>query len=246
MQEAATAQGSLLPSIGETASNALSIDVWDLDLTGVKGRLDDTMLAKVQAVAKSPLPALSPCDEPYFLKCLRTMKASLPRRLIDDVSGELMAETYQQALGGKPKRAIGFLAAEAIKRCQWFPTIAECLTILAEWERNDPASQIKAKAEVLARGEMQARLGDVLKVLERRDMPQAEIDALPDQWKRVAAEKCLLWAWPDGRFTVRKDIEKMDPEAAEAERERNRVMFAEWREINKRKAAAAAEAEKAA
>jgi flagellum-specific peptidoglycan hydrolase FlgJ len=63
--------------------------------------------------------------------------AVLPKRNSDDVSGELLVAAYQRHLGHLSGPAISFMADEVMRKCQWFPTIAECLEIAAEHRRND-------------------------------------------------------------------------------------------------------------
>ena len=70
----------------------------DLDLTAMPERLDDAMLAEVEALANLPLPALPNCDSRSFRQALRMMLAALPRRQSDDVSGELFVEAYERQL----------------------------------------------------------------------------------------------------------------------------------------------------
>lgn len=197
------------------------------DLTSLPARLDDGALAMVEEVARSSLPVLPPCDETHFVRCYRLM-LTLPRKADDELTGTARLNLYTRMLGSYPTEAINHLAEQAIASCDWFPTPKQCLDILAGWKRTDDPAQIKAKAGILARRERQARADDMLAALDRREMTQAEIDALPLRIKRIAAERCTLWAWPDGRFTVRKDWRAMTEAEAEADRREVAAMMAEW------------------
>lgn len=176
----------------------------DLDLMTLPARLDDTTLAQVEVIANSPLPALSRCDDGHFLKCMRSL-AILPKRADSETSGELRTALYQRMLGHLSHDAISFLTENALATCQWFPTIAECNTIVARWQRNDAAVQRRARAEGRARAERQARFDEAMDALAGRTLDQLAIDALPERWKAIAAERCYLWRHPDGTYTVRPD-----------------------------------------
>lgn len=108
------------------------------------------------------------------------MLAVLPRQHTDSIGGELFVETYRRQLGHFSDAAIAHLADRATRDCRWFPTIAECLEILAGWQRCDEATRRRATAHSLARQERMERERD-----ERtnshpaRVMPQDEIDRLP-------------------------------------------------------------------
>lgn len=163
-------QGKIIrdPSTGETALLGHSID--DLDLTTLPARLDDPTLARVQAFARSPLPALPPCDSVTMGQALRMMLSVLPRRHADDVSGELFVAAYERQLGGYPAQAIEWLCDRAIETKQWFPTVAECHEMLTTWVRRDEAVQRRQQARRRAYDEEQAR---------RREQPAYSYDPPP-------------------------------------------------------------------
>ena len=129
----------------------------DLDLESLPERLDDRQLAMVKRIAASPLPSLPPCSEIELVKCLRIMRAVLPRQISDDLSGELFVEAYARQLGEYPAAAIGYLADQATRQCRWFPTIAECLEILSGWRRWDADTMRRSDATRLANREQAAR-----------------------------------------------------------------------------------------
>lgn len=129
----------------------------DLDLTTLPDRLDDGLLARVKAISSSPLPPPIPCSDAHFSKILRTMLAVLPRRVSDDVGGELFVAAYQHKLGHLPQEAINYIADKALGECKWFPTIAECLELLVGWRRWDSHAQRKQAATSLANHETTLR-----------------------------------------------------------------------------------------
>lgn len=155
---------------------------------------------------------------------MMVLLASLPKRVSDESDGALLIAAYKRMLGHHPAPAIDYLSAQALIRCKWFPTIAECSEIIGEWKRRDD----RPLAALKVRQELQARFDETLAALQRRALSQAEIDALPERTKRIAADKAWLWAWPDGRFTVRKDLAKMTEPEADAERAAVAQMMASW------------------
>lgn len=234
--ETAKPMGALLPGIvdpgmGVTVSSGpLTKPSEVLDLDSLPKRLDDRTLALLKEISDSPLPAPVRADDEHFAKCLRSM-AILPGRKEDEISGKLRHKLYAAKLQVFSNEALSYLVSKVLDQCQWFPSIAECLAILRTWPSREVAEQRQSKANVLFQTELQTRMNEALAELEARALDQAAIDALPAKIKRIAAEKGYLWAWPDGRFTVRVDIFALPPEQQEAEREKNRVMMAEWAQI---------------
>lgn len=135
-QEIATTSG--------TGQCALLTD--SLDLTNLPDKLDAETLARVEAISRSPLPELPPCDNQTFAQALRMMLAVLPKRHLDELSGELLVAAYRESLGRYPAQAIDYLRRDAINHCKWFPTIAECHEILGKWRRRDEFTQRKSQA----------------------------------------------------------------------------------------------------
>lgn len=190
-------QANLPATTTETDLRALSTSGSVLDgLAALPKRLSDADLAAVVKVAEYPLPALPACEESVLEEELRLLTV-LPRRRADEVTGALMVSAYKDVLGEYPVQAIRFLRHHALRHCKFMPSTAECVEILEGWQRRD--GQAKAKAEVLRRNEMQARMEDTMARLQREALDQAAIDALPENWKRIAETRGLL------RITERDD-----------------------------------------
>lgn len=134
------------------------------------------------------------------------MSATLPRRASDEVSGELMLEVYRRKLVGYPRKAMTYLFEQSVERCQWFPTIAECLAIIGEWKRADQHTARRDIACARVGSEKQARFDEAMAALASGQMAQEQIDALPLRWKKIASERCLLWWHNDNTFTLRKAL----------------------------------------
>jgi hypothetical protein len=165
-------------------------------------RLDDQALAMLTDMAASPLPALPPCPDGDFAELLRALTI-LPRRADDEVTGELRAKIYRRKLGGYSHDALKFMVSTVLDELDWFPTIAQCQAILARWERNDEAVHRQAAATNRARAERRARFDDVMRALERREMDQAAIDALPERLRVIGMERGFLRLHDDGVYRAR-------------------------------------------
>ena len=163
-----------------------SID--NLDLASLPPRLDDEMLERVTAIARTPLPDPEPANPRHFNQCLRVMLAVLPKRSSDDVSGELFVAAYQKKLGHYCDDAISFLADKAMERCQWFPTIHECIEIIGDWRRNDEHTRRRANAQNIAGVERVQRERDNQDWRTKHNhfgITQAEVDGMSEQMKRI-------------------------------------------------------------
>lgn len=177
----------------------------DLDLTALPSRLDDTMLARVEAIAAAPLPTLQPCDSQRFGQALRMMLAVLPRRQADEVSGELFVAAYERALGGYPAAAIDHLCDKAIRSCRWFPTVAECIEILSTWVRRDAATERKGRAEDLARRERGRRLSDGWTPPPGPALTQSAIDFMPQVMRDIGVKCGAIVQDEDGTYRPAPD-----------------------------------------
>lgn len=159
----------------------------DLDLESLPNRLDDATLARVEAIARAPLPPLSPCDRQRFGQTLRMMLAVLPRRQADEISGELFVAAYERELAAWPNEAVAYLCEQSLRDCKWFPTISECLEILGGWLRDDEATKRRAKAMALSNRERTHRRDEEYAKArkERVSMTQVEVDGLPESMVRI-------------------------------------------------------------
>lgn len=177
-------------------ANALAI------LRGLPERLGDLDYAMAKEMAAAPVPELSPVDPQYFSVCLRKL-GTLPRKNDDEKTGEERTKIYARMLGSNPVEAIDFLMETAFKECRWFPTVAECLDILARWKRNDEPMQAHLLAKTICQRERQVRFDALMGRLARRELDQNEIDALPDRIKEMAEVRAYLWRCDCGCYVAR-------------------------------------------
>lgn len=171
-------------------------------LASLPARLDDDQLALVERVAAVPVPALPPADPEHLDRCLAALDASLPRQADGEVSGSLRLSVYRKELKHLPKAAVSFLYQEAVRKCRWFPTIAECLAIAGEWRRGDEPVQARAKAEALARRERELRMDEAMGALQRGELDDEAVNAWPEWWKLIAQTRGLIRI-ADGECRIR-------------------------------------------
>lgn len=185
----------------------------NLDLASLPVRLDDATLARVKDIASAPLPPADPSSPRHFNQCLRVMLAVLPKRNMDDVSGELFVAAYQKKLGQYSDKAISFLADTAMSRCQWFPTIAECLEILGEHRRNDEHTERRYWANRIASAEQTARYADdeQWRRIEPNVLTQADVDVMTDQLKSLGLKCGALVTNEDGTVSPWKPDPNAEP-----------------------------------
>jgi hypothetical protein len=168
-------------------------------LRSLPARLDDTQLARVREIAQSSLVPLPPVSPKQFVAAMRKLSI-LPRRADDEMTGEERVKVYARMFGSYPAEAIGYMTRRALEECQWFPTPAQCLNIIGGYQRSDQARSIaraylhheteRRWAEMRARYALACRGGC--------EIPQDEIDALPEYTKRALADAYLLRFGPDG------------------------------------------------
>lgn len=180
----------------ETASNAIS--------TTSSARLSDQQLAAIEDLANLPLAAPTPCSDIEFAKLMRTLSI-LPSRADDEVTGKLRHGIYQRMMGQYPREAIAYMVETAMKKHDWFPTPKQCLEILEGWLDPDAVMQKHrtAMAASAVRAERQARLNDIMAALDRRELDQEAIDALPPRMREIGAERGFLRLHEDGVYRTR-------------------------------------------
>lgn len=142
------------------------------------------------------------------------MLAVLPKRSQDELSGELFVAAYQRKLSQFSNAGISHLADKAMEKCQWFPTIAECLEIMEGYWRQDEPWQRRNLAREIDQRERSARNRDELAMrrVNEREMTQADVDTLPDGLKRIGLRSGWLFEDESGRVLLTPTPEP-DPNA---------------------------------
>lgn len=126
------------------------------------------------------------------------MLAVLPRQTTDDLGGELFVAAYERQLGHYPADAINFLVDEATRRCKWFPTISECLELLAHWRRHDDATIRRLDARAAVNRERRLRDQDGWVKPEPMEWTPEVIEQMPASLRRMGLRAGWLVQNPDG------------------------------------------------
>lgn len=159
----------------------------------------------LRAILACPEPPVEHCDPAVFAKTMRSLSI-LPRKADDELTGELRVHLYRRMLGTYPTAVISFLCEEVLRRCKWFPSIAECIEIIADFPGGlTDLAKGKAIAAARIRFETQARFEEAMAKLKARAMPQADIDAMPLFWRQAGETSGFLKVEPDGRYVARPD-----------------------------------------
>jgi hypothetical protein len=165
-------------------------------------RLDDDQLARVEAYAAAPLPALPRTNEPHMLMFMRTLDV-MPRQQADRAAGEIKLELMLRMLGHLPAATLDWMTGEVMRRFTFYPSIKELLDLSQAWTRNDASIQARSRAQYLARTERQTRLEDSLKRLRTERCEQVWIDGLDERTLAVAETQGLVARAEGGTCTQR-------------------------------------------
>lgn len=162
------------------------------------------MMGRLAEIANEPCPPAERCDAKHLGQCLRMMLAVLPRRNADDLSGELFVAAYQRMLGDMARDRVTFMADQAMRRCKWFPTIAECIEIADDWRRSDAALtdwlDRTSIARRLMQGERLARQADNrIPPPPVEQITQEQVDAMSETMINLGLGSGALWRDEDGR-----------------------------------------------
>lgn len=178
-------------------------------------RLDDDQMRALAVIADAPLPVLPPVAEEHLMQSMAVLDANLPRKASDDASGKLRVAMLKRKLGHMPQEQFDFMCNAVIDNEEWFPPIAVFLRYASQWQRAD--ARERARARNLIERERQARLDDAIRRLKwADDVTQAEVDAWPEGWKRIAATQGLLYRDPEREFQIRPRAIEAPPESPEA------------------------------
>jgi hypothetical protein len=182
-------------------------------MDALPARLSDADLARVEAYAAAPLPALPRADHAFMLQFMR-MLSDMPRQQADEVSGEVKVENMLRLLGHLPRATLTWISDEAHRRHTFHPSIKELLDLAKEWTRSDDSVVARARAGRLAREERHARLVDARKALRLGQLGQDAIDALDERIKAILETESLLWRCECGSYAARRNVKAEDGDHA--------------------------------
>jgi hypothetical protein len=170
------------------------------NLNNLPDRLDDQTLRELRAFASSRLPELPPSSEKHFVQCLRVLIATLPKKVTDDLGGELVVSTYRRMLGHYPDDAISYMTEQALY-LKWFPTIAECIELIKGWRRDDDETRNRIEASRLIHAERRKREAEVPCEPKAPPITQREVDAMPEEMQRLGISCGALQVDENGKVT---------------------------------------------
>lgn len=136
---------------------------------------------------------------PQLTRCLEFIASVMPYRKVAEDTGKDRVAVYISMLRDASEPALAYMSRRVCAEKQWFPTPAECLSILKDW-RSTP--DLRAIAKRFGQDFFQTQMEDFHAALSRGPVDQSVIDEKPDQWKRIAENKGLL-RLIDGRFVQR-------------------------------------------
>lgn len=141
-----------------------------------------------------------PATARQLAKHLAFVEATLPSKNVDGETGQMRTAVYTSLLADYSDGALAFMARKACATLDWFPTPKQCIDILSQYRA--PRSD-KETALALCHSFAQRRFEEFIWSLETGKATNDAILAVPDQWRRIAIERCLLRAMPDGSFVIR-------------------------------------------
>lgn len=132
---------------------------------------------------------------------MRYLRAALPSRPTDIETGKRRVAVYTRTLCRYAPESIARMAEKAAETCRFFPTVSECVAILDSMI--EPPTD-RERALSLCQQFWQCRFDEWLAELRQPDAAQAIVDAVPDQWRRIAVERGLLRRMDDGTYVIRR------------------------------------------
>lgn len=140
-----------------------------------------------------------PATAQEIARHLEFLSATLPSRNTDVETAKMRFAVYARMLAGHSNAALAFMAQEACKNFDWFPTPRQCLEILERYVR--PASNRDVALHLVH----QYRAAKFDEWIDRiPEMTDAEINAAPDRWKAIADCRMLIRRTDDGSYIKRR------------------------------------------
>lgn len=157
----------------------------------------DTEHAELLEWAQStPIEAPAPATQDQLAKHLQFMAATLPSKALDETAGKMRVAVYGSLLSGYSNEALAFMARQACKTLDWFPTPRQCLDLIADYR--PPVSD----QETALRLCQDYTVGKFDSWFENVSAGQP-IGDVPAQWVRIAVERGVLRRLEDGSHVCR-------------------------------------------
>lgn len=144
---------------------------------------------------QQPKEAFPPASVDQISRHLRFLDASLPSKAIDDTTAKMRFAVYIKMMSKFSNEALSFMGQRACETLDWFPTVKQCLTILADFR---PPQTDRDLALTYCHQFTQKRFEDWIALVMEGEATPDQIEAVPDQWRRIAVERGGLRRVGDG------------------------------------------------
>ena len=161
----------------------------------------------LRAWAESEPATAEPATTSQISKHLSFIAATLPSKNQDEESGRQRVAVYSRLLAGYSNDAMAFMARRACETLDWFPTPRQCLEIL---DRYSPPASDRDRALTFCHAFGQKQFEDFIASFESGEATDETVALVPDQWRRIAVERCYLRRMPDGAYVIRKLARKLE------------------------------------
>lgn len=152
-------------------------------------RMTPLQCARLKQLATNHIERVTPATAEQLSRHLEFIAATLPSRNVDIESGQRRFAVYYRLLGGYSNEALAYMTERACRELEWFPTPSHCLAILADYR---PPSSVADVALTRCHNFAEMQFREFVNRLQSGEVPQAEIDDKPDQWKRILLERGIL------------------------------------------------------
>lgn len=156
-----------------------------------------------------PTPSVTPEE---FARHFDFIASTLPSKFSDAHAAKQKFAVFYRLLSSYSNEAIAYLARRACAELDWQPTPNQCFAILKDFvPSKTEAQQAVAKCEHSAA----VLFGQFCDALKAGPVEQSFIDAVPEQWQRMADCQNLV-RWRDGKW-VQRQAAYAKPERIEAQ-----------------------------
>lgn len=165
-------------------------DTSKLEALTAKGLTTQTECDELRRLALSlPNDGVIPATPAQISARLEWMKSTLPAQNVDDEMGKKRAVVYIQLLSGYSDESLGYMVRRACAELEWLPKPKWCLEVLNQFTGSET---LKQKALRKCEEFTQAMFDQFVAELRAGAIPQSQIDAAPERWKRICTETGLL------------------------------------------------------
>jgi len=143
-----------------------------------------------------PVEIQRPATQDQVERHLEFLAATLPAKAIDNEAGKRRFAVYVSLLGSYSNEALQYMAREACRKYDWFPTPRQCLELVAEYR--PPVSERETTLRLcsdFAQAQFDRWLANVRDGQEPGDVPES--------WMRIAVEQGVMRRLDNGSYVSR-------------------------------------------